>query len=173
MSLEIVYRAFRDDDNVSEITAMLHLAYGSLLRMGFRYTATGQDDATTLRRLRKGSPLMAEHEGKVVGTITYYPANPDSICACYRSSPSFGQFGVHPQFQRQGIGRALLAQMEARACADSAATLALDTAEGAAHLCRWYGSLGYEFVEYVTWGTVNYRSVILAKKLAPAPAERR
>jgi GNAT superfamily N-acetyltransferase len=137
--------------------------------MGFRYTATHQDDETTLKRLKKGWPLVAEHDGRIVGTITLYPPAPDSRCECYKNTHHFGQFGVHPAYQQRGIGLKLLQLVEQRAREEAATSLALDTAEGAEHLRQWYGSLGYSFVEYVTWGTVNYRSVILAKNLALPP----
>jgi hypothetical protein len=43
--------------------------------------------------------------------------------------------------------------------------LALDTAEGATHLIRWYEQLGYRTVDYTRWDVTNYRSVIMNKRL--------
>jgi len=43
--------------------------------------------------------------------------------------------------------------------------LALDTAEGASHLIKYYSDKGYRFIEYINWEITNYRNVVLSEKL--------
>jgi len=168
---EVIFRNYHDGDDIGAITALLHGAYGPLARMGFRFLATHQDEATTLRRLTRGFALIAEYEGHIIGTITLNPPKPHSRCPWYTRPEvySFGQFAVHPDFQKQGLGGRLLQLAEARARAHSARELALDTAEGAVHLRQWYERLGFRFIEHVSWEETNYRSVVLSKKLDDRP----
>src|SRR5579864_3313349 len=47
-----------------------------------------------------------------------------------------------------------------------AGALALDTAEPATDLIRFYSRHGYRIVETVQWEEVNYRSVVMSKQLS-------
>lgn len=170
MPTPLVYRDWRADDPIPPITELLHAAYAVLAGMGFNYTATYQDDATTLRRLQSGRSFVAVSEGHIVGTITLYLPKPSAAaCEWYTHAHSFGQFGVRPDFQGRGIGRELVRLVEEQARRDGAAELALDTSEGADHLCRWYNRLGYRFVQHAQWEGKTYRSVILSKSLSTPP----
>lgn len=168
----IIIRPYRDDDPIPSITRLLHEAYAPLAAMGLRYTATHQDDATTLRRLTRGFPFVAELEGEIVATVTLYPTEsaPGACCRWYAEPGvfSFGQFAVRPDLQRQGLGAQLIRMLENEALARGATELALDTAEPAVHLRAWYDKLGFRFIEHADWSTTNYRSVILSKTLASA-----
>jgi GNAT superfamily N-acetyltransferase len=167
MPTAAVIRAWLPTDDVAALTELLHQAYGQLARAGFRYLASHQDEAMTRKRLETGHPLVAVLDGTIVGTVTLYPPRPNSPCDLYRQSDvfSFGQFGVRPDLQRGGIGRCLVDRIEAEARELGAARLALDTAEGATHLVRWYERLGFRFVQYAQWDMTNYRSVVMCKPL--------
>jgi GNAT superfamily N-acetyltransferase len=162
-----VIREHRPSDSVPEITALLHDAYAELARLGFRYLATHQPEEVTARRLARGFPLVAELDGRMVGTVTLYPSRPDHPVEWYRRPEvcHFGQFGVRPELQRQGIGLALLRAVEENARARGAAEIACDTAEGAAHLRAWYEREGYRFIQTMDWPETNYLSVVLSKGL--------
>jgi predicted N-acetyltransferase YhbS len=167
----IIIRPHRDDDSIPSITRLLHEAYAPLAGMGLRYTATHQDDATTLRRLSRGFPFVAELEDEIVATVTLYPTEsaPGACCRWYAEPGvfSFGQFAVRPDLQRQGLGGRLIRMLETEARSRGATELALDTAEPAVHLRTWYEKLGFRFIEHADWSTTNYRSVILSKELVP------
>lgn len=64
----------------------------------------------------------------------------------------------------------LIRRVEELAVQDGAAELALDTAEGAHHLIRYYSARGYRFVDYVQWNDTNYRSVLMSKRLSDPSA---
>jgi predicted N-acetyltransferase YhbS len=163
----VCIRALADSDSVPQITTLLHSAYAALAAGGFRYLATHQDDAITLKRLQSGIPFVAESNGTIIGTVTLYKSSPDSRCEWYRNPGVcyFGQFAVRPDLQRNGIGSRLYKHIEASARSLGAAELALDTAEGAVHLRQWYERLGFRFIQFTSWDEVNYRSVILSKSL--------
>jgi GNAT superfamily N-acetyltransferase len=167
MSAHLSIRSFGEGDSIPALTALLHTAYRALATKGFRYTASHQNDARTLSRLQSGDALVAELEGKIVGTATLYGPSPTHTCEWYRLSSvyRFGQFAVLPELQRQGIGRQLYENLEALARRHGAEELALDTAEGADHLRQWYERLGFRFIQFMSWEETNYRSVILSKSL--------
>ena len=168
MSDDFRIREFADGDSVVAITALLHAAYGSLAASGFRYLASHQDEATTLRRLRAGIPFVAVSGREIIGTVTVYPPAVSSSCEWYRTVYHFGQFAVRPELQRRGIGFRLYEHVEAFARSLGVDELALDTAEGAQHLRRWYERLGFRFIQFISWNETNYRSVILSKSLGYA-----
>ncbi len=168
MSEQITIRPLADDDNIVVITALLHRAYAQLAAMGFRYYATHQTPEVTAQRLQAGLPYVAEQLGTIVGTITLYPHKRDDKAAWYRQVGvyKFGQFGVEPRLQGQGLGLRMVRAVEAEARARGAQHIALDTAEGAKHLIAWYEGLGYQAVDHVQWEHTNYRSVVLSKPLS-------
>jgi hypothetical protein len=62
------------------------------------------------------------------------------------------------------VGSSLLELVEGIATDIGLRELALNTADGADHLIRFYGRRGYRFIQPVDWGK-NYSSVILSKTL--------
>jgi len=165
-SRSVEIRRWSDADDVHALTELLHRAYSQLAELGFRYHATWQDAATTLRRLNEGVPFVAMQDGKIVGTITLYVPPNVSGCDWYDRGDvaCFGQFGVAPNLQRCGIGSQLLDAIEAEAVARNIPNLGLDTAEGATHLTM-YERRGFQPVGFVDWEITNYRSVIMNKVL--------
>lgn len=166
----LLVRLLEPSDSLADLTALLHLAYGRLARMGLRYMATHQTEAVTRERVESGTCLVAIADGRIAGTILFRSPEQTAGCPWYDRPEvaSLGQFAVDPQVQARGIGLRLLREVERLAQASGALELALDTAEPATHLVAWYTRLGYRFVEHAQWSHTNYRSVILSKKL-PSP----
>ncbi len=165
----IVIRPFEPTDSISEITALLHLSYKKLADMGFRYFATHQDDTETENRISKGYSFVAKSKNKIIATVSmYYPIEDSNGAKFYEKKDvaNFGQFAVDPGYQSKGLGNFMMDIIENKAKTIGAAKIALDTAEGALHLIKYYEKRGYEFVEYVNWSVTNYRSVIMSKKLS-------
>lgn len=163
-------RDWSSSDSIPELTQLLHAAYAHLAQRGLRYVATHQDDVITARRLGRGFALLVFLRGELVGTATLYPPRPDSPVLWYRRPDvlHFGQFGVRPDLQRNGIGVRILRELERRARMQGASELACDTAEQAEHLRSWYGREGYRLIGHTQWPITNFRSVVLSKTLDPA-----
>ena len=166
MSVRI--RPIEPTDSVVGVTELLHDAYRQLGELGLNYTAVDQDAAATWRRIDRGECLLADVDGDVVGTVTWYaPGTLGDGCAWYRRPEvaAFGQFAVRPTAQRKGIGSSLIAEVERRARIIGARELALDTAMPAKHLIEYYVRRGFRRVDTAQWKGKTYRSVILSKAL--------
>jgi len=161
-------RLIEGRDSLEELTELLHRAYAPLAAMGFRYLATHQDVATTRRRIGKGECFLMLDGARMIGTILVIPpSTPAPHCAWY-DRPEVAvasQFAIEPELQGRGFGGRLLNVAERRARSLAARELAVDTAESAAHLIRFYDVRGYRHVGYAQWGHTNFRSVILSKRL--------
>ena len=166
----MIIRSFRDDDDLDGLTSLLHRAYAPLAAAGLRYTATYQSAEVTLRRLQTGHPLVAELDGRVIGTVTVYQKNPDSVVPLYREADAFyfGQFGVDPDCAGRGVGRALHAAAIRHALNQGARRMALDTAAPAHNLIATYHRWGYVIVDRIHFSSTNYESVIMCRDLAPS-----
>src|SRR5688572_19141620 len=94
----LLVRPIASHDSYDELTEMLHRAYRELAEMGQRFHATHQDAAVTRRRAERGECFVAELEGKLVATITFYPADKTRGCPWYDRPDvaSAGQLGVDP-----------------------------------------------------------------------------
>lgn len=140
--------------------------------MNLRFMATHQSVEVTRARVTQGACFVAEADGRIVGTVVF--KNPAQTRGCpWYDRPevaSFGQLAVEPGLQTQGLGRRLVAHVEARAIEVGAQEMALDTAEPATHLIQWYSRLGYRLIESADWKHTNYRSVIMTKALPTAEA---
>jgi GNAT superfamily N-acetyltransferase len=165
---EILYRYLSGNDDVGEITEMLHDAYAPLKAAGMSFTASHQDAETTKSRMAAGETIVAVDEGGLVAIITLSDIE-KTKGAPFLDRPDvaqFGQFGVKPSHQRCGIGSRLISLVERRAEEKGIVQLALHTSERAVELIALYERMGYRFVEHIQWPNLNYRSVILAKRLS-------
>jgi GNAT superfamily N-acetyltransferase len=136
-----------------------------------RFLASYQPVETTAKRIARGECAVAEVGGRVVGTVVFRPMGSGRGTPWYERADvaTVGQFAVEPAWQRRGIGARLMDWAEGRARETGAAELALDTAETAEELIRFYARRGYRFIEYVNWGdVVNYRSVVMSKRIGNA-----
>src|SRR5262245_54151335 len=111
----LTIRPFTSQDSFDELTDLLHRAYAPLAAMGFRYLASHQPVETTKRRVSNGTCLVAEMNGKIVATVTWYRGQEikDDL-PLYRDPKVvyIGQFAVEPNLQRHGIGLRLMRQVE-------------------------------------------------------------
>lgn len=169
---EVEIRRIAESDSVEELTELLHRAYKILADMGFRFFATHQTPEQTQERIDSGECYVGIHDGRVIGTVTFYPPpRPESSGSEWYRRPDvshFGQFAVEPSLQRSGVGSRLMDFVEDLARERGIAEIALDTAEGAHHLRDYYGRRGYRFIEYVQWDVTNYRSVVMSKNVGQA-----
>ena len=76
-----------------------------------------------------GKVLVAEHGGRVVGTVTYYPDAADEGFGWPAGWAGLRALGVEPRARGLGVGRALLEACLERALAAGAPVICLHTAE--------------------------------------------
>jgi GNAT superfamily N-acetyltransferase len=172
----IAVRPITPSDSLESLTALLHRAYSRLGAMGLNYTAVDQTVEITAKRVASGQCFVAEHEGRIVGTVTVGGAwdvqrVPGARhCPWYlrRDIAHLHQLGVEPAAQGQGIGNALIAACEQWAREQNLGVIALDTAAPASHLRARYARLGYSDADEVQWSGKTYRTVIMVKPLAGA-----
>lgn len=165
---DLLIRTFDPDfDSLAVLTELLHLCYQALADMGLQFVAASQPQDVTAKRIKDATCLVACVNEQIMGTICFYSPAHTKGAPWYDQShvAKFGQFAVHPRYQKRGIGEVLLQAVEELARRDTAGELALDTAEGAEHLIRYYSKKGYRFVEFTQWKQTNYRSVLLSKQL--------
>lgn len=163
-------RPLSPSENLEEITSLIRSAYKVLADKGFRYWGTFQTVEDTKKRFSEGYPFVVESEGKIIGTITLktkhtgWEETPwyDREEVCF-----FTQFAVMPEQQKTGLGSSMMSFIENFAKEKGFKEISLDTCEDATSLIDYYEKRGYRFVEHVQWdlNVVNYRSVVLSKKL--------
>jgi len=159
-------RPLASSDDIEALTAMLHRAYAVLGRAGLNYTAVDQDAQTTRDRLRGGHCWVAVVDGAIVGTVLVHDDDPDRPeCARRPGMAYLSQFAVEPGLQAHGIGARLMDHAERETRRRGFGQLALDTAEPAEHLVRYYDRRGYRLLGTTRFSGKTYRSVVLAKDL--------
>jgi GNAT superfamily N-acetyltransferase len=168
LDLPVSIRTLRAADSIADLTALLHRGYARLGDLGLNYTAVDQSEETTRRRAHRGTCLVAESDGRLVGTISFHGKDEASESPWFRRDDVMvlEQFTVEPALQGRGIGAALMDAAERAARKAGAAFAVGDTAAPAAHLIAMYEARGYEQVDTVHWPGKTYRSVVLAKRLA-------
>ena len=164
---EIIIRPLTETDSLEELTELLHRAYKKQADKGFIMLASHQDVEMTKHRLKGAECYVAIHKNKMVATVCYHRHNNSSDGQWYDryDIATYGQFGVAPEYQNIGLGIKLMELMETCARRDKVAELTIDTAETNYDLIDYYKKRGYREVGHVQWTLVNYRSVILSKKL--------
>lgn len=154
-------------DSVEELTELLHKAYKCLADMGLNFVATYQDVEYTRNYLKKGECFILLKGDCLIGTVFYYTTMWDNAPDIYKRDDTslFGKFAVEPSLQSSGLGSKLMDFVESHALSDGKKQIVLDTSEKADHLINYYEKRGYEYVHHWQWPDVNYRSVIMRKKL--------
>jgi GNAT superfamily N-acetyltransferase len=168
MQEPVSIRFITPDDDLVALTAMIHAAYSERASVNLLYWATHQSVEDTARRLQSGQGFVAETARRIVGTVTVRPPNPDSEVALYRRDDTWtlSQFGVHPRFQRTGIGRRLHDAAVDYVRTRGGRIMALDTAAPATNLIDMYGRWGYSIVGEVDWRPqTNYVSVVMSRPI--------
>ncbi len=94
-------------------------------------------------RAGAGEVLVAEHGGRVVGTVTYYPDAADEGFGWPAGWAGLRALGVEPRARGLGIGRALLEACLERARAAGAPVLCLHTAEFMTAAVAIYEAAGF------------------------------
>lgn len=143
------------------ITELLHNAYAMRLYDGLKFAAASQFSEETEKRATREAEnnitLVALDNGTLIGTITGH-INGKVL--------SFEMFGVSPDYQKKGVGKKLLDELERRGREEGCQTITMDTARGAKDLVHYYTNRGYRKVNLVSWPNTNYYSIVFEKPLS-------
>jgi len=96
-----------------------------------RFFKDFHSEAKIIERHQNGEILILEEDGKVIGTGSLV------------GTDILGVF-VHPRFQHQGYGKAIMKALEERAVLNAVGEVALSVSLPSR---RFYGSLGYEIIK--------------------------
>jgi len=156
-----------EKDSVTELTGLLHRAYKRLVDMGLNFIATHQNEVYTRNYMKKGICYILLENDKIISTIFYHTKMWDDAPEIFKQDDVvlFGKFAVDPALQQKGLGSMMMDFIEERARSNGKKRMALDTSEKAFHLIEYYLKRGYEYVHHWQWPDVNYRSVVMCKKL--------
>ena len=166
----LIVRALRADDDLQTLTELIHAAFAPHAARGLRFWGTHQTVEDTAERFASGEGYVAEIDGRVVGTVTLRPPQPDSPIVAYRDpfAWSLVQFAVAPSHKGRGIARTLHAFASQRAVLHGARTMLIDTAAPALDLIETYRRWGYEPCgECDRRPLTNYLSVLMRRSLVP------
>lgn len=161
-------RPLSPNDDLDEITDLIHAAYAPHLANDLRFVGTSQTIEDTVQRFASGHGFVATVDQVLVGTILARPPQPQSTAPLYRhpSTWSFGQFAVAPKLRGRGLGRALHDKALQFAGSNGAKVMALDTAAPARRLIELYERWGYRIVGVVDWRPrTNYSSVLMTRSI--------
>lgn len=163
----LVFRRLQPTDNFTEITELLHRAYGQLAERGMKYLASHQDEHKTRERCEEGETFIAESEQRIIGTLTVKTSKNSFGLEWYAKEgvTSFHQFAIEPSWQGRGIGNELLLRAEQFAREEGYKELSFDTSELAVELIAFYQKRGYRQVGHCQWDHTNYKSLIFSKSL--------
>ena len=136
MAAELSIRDARTEE-LETVSAVLAAAYAEYIPPDETLTPeerAGWDGyrrniADVWSRVSISSTIVAERDGRVVGSVNYYaPGQADSLDGAWPEGwASIRLLGVPPEARGTGIGRALMAECLRRARADGATTMGLHT----------------------------------------------
>lgn len=165
---DIQIRRLQPGDSLTELTALLHRAFGPMGRMGLPCDCVHQPVEETIRRVRRGTCFVAVRGSRIVGTMTLQTPRWRRECGWYQRSDvaSLHQFAVDPCEQGRGCGSRLLGFAEQWVRRLGYAELALDTPAEASHLVLFYKAQGFKPVMELHKPGKPYRSAVLSKAVS-------
>lgn len=133
-------------EEMDEAAAVLGAAYGEYaasmppeLWEGYR-----ADIVDVRSRLYESELVVAEHEGNLVGTVTFYPPGGRNGRSYWPEEwAGIRLVAVHPDFRGKGIGRALTEECIIRARAIGAPTVGLRTSSIMSVAMALYKRMGF------------------------------
>ena len=151
-----------------EITKVLNLAYKELLDQSLSYAAATQTVEKTKARMKNGVCMIAEIDGKIVGTLTYHVHEKKENSKWYIDGKYIvlTQLAVLPEYREHNVYLCLASNFLRKVRKDKEiACLIADTSVEAERLVKGYVSLGMQIVDYVSWPGTNYYSYVFCKTI--------
>ena len=112
--LRVVIRRLQAADSIEQLTGLVNRAYSNLVDAAFRLEGANQSVERTKERIAQGVCLVAEANGRLVGTLSMRVGFANPVCR-YLAKPNIVcryQHAVDPAIQGKGIGHALMQESE-------------------------------------------------------------
>jgi GNAT superfamily N-acetyltransferase len=133
-----------DDEIVGELLVQAFLTQLAKKLPDVSYSAERLADLRNQAAKRAcSSVLVAEIDGRIVGTVALYPAGAPGSHAWIPGAADLRLLAVHPDFQGHGVSGKLLDAAEALARTWRVPAICLHTRQGASGVARLYLSRGY------------------------------
>ncbi|MFB3820159.1 MAG: GNAT family N-acetyltransferase [Candidatus Methylomirabilales bacterium] len=134
-----------DRDAIVTVTLSAYREYAALMpEIWERYR---QNILETLAAVEPAAQIVAEQDGRIVGTVLLYPAGSlladGEDRAATRVHPEVRLLAVAPAVRRRGIGRALMQECMRRARESGATVLTLHTTDLMRAATRLYERMGF------------------------------
>ncbi len=164
-------------DSDAAVLAALHSAVAAELtrQFGQGFWSSGQTERGVLNDLRRpkfSRILIARANNRIVGALRLATKKPWAIDTAYFTAVTKPLYltgmAVHPDLQRNGVGRFLLKEAEAAARAWPADAIRLDAFDAAAGAGDFYAKCGYREVAHVVHKNdpLLYFELLLPPRLA-------
>ncbi len=150
-----------NDDDAPGLVRMREAVNLRLIRdFGPGFWCASLSEHGALSAVRQAQVYVARHRGEIAATLALTTRKPWAINLGYfehREKPFYlTNMAVHPEFQRQGLGRAAIEEARRIALAAGGDAIRLDTYDAQAGAAPFYAKCG--FVEV---GRTTYRSTPL------------
>ncbi|MGA2134574.1 MAG: GNAT family N-acetyltransferase [Bryobacteraceae bacterium] len=170
--MTLVFEAAINSDAATLTRLHLAVAQDLTQRFGHGMWSSGRNERGILLDLRKPKfsriLIARDSGGRIAGTLRLATKKPWAIDTAYFTAVKRPLYltgmAVHPDFQRQGVGRQLLAEAAAVARAWPADGIRLDAFDAAAGAGGFYAKCGFREVARVTYKgdpLVYFESVLL------------
>jgi predicted N-acetyltransferase YhbS len=134
----------RDDEAIGELLVTSFLAAYAVKMPEVVYSDARKRDLKDVAGKRaEGVVLVAEEQGRVVGTVTIYPPGAPKSEAWLSNTADIRQLAVLPERFGEGLSAALMDAAEAAAWAMGVDAISLHTRRGAHGVGRLYERRGY------------------------------
>ena len=143
-------------DDIADLVA-LRIAVNQHLtaQYGKGYWSGGVTEKGVLSAMRNSAVYVARYRNRLIATLTLCTKKPWAIDIAYFTPATKPLYltgmAVHPDFQRQGIGRLVLKEAEAAARAWPADAIRLDAFNAEAGAGGFYAKCGFREVARVTY----------------------
>jgi ribosomal protein S18 acetylase RimI-like enzyme len=137
-----------EPEDYEELSGLMMAAYEEFAEsLGEEWEGYHDELTDVARRASRGTQLVAETAGHLVGTVSYYPPQGKGVADEWSWWPKgfayLRALGVHPQSRGRGVGRALTVACLERARADGAAGIALNSVSIMSAATALYEGLGF------------------------------
>jgi ribosomal protein S18 acetylase RimI-like enzyme len=153
-----------DYDDVAQLTAAAYVGEGFVSADDDEYLPMLMD---TEHRARHGVLLVAELEQRLVGAVTLAETGGEYADIAREGELEFRMLAVHPDAQRNGIGRALVhAVVEHARASEGIDAVVLSTEEKMDGAHRLYAFMGFQRCPERDWAVPEYGISLLVFRLA-------